>query len=172
MSIALGKYSYINEPYSTGYYNDVTIQGTNKKPSITIGRYTSIGKNLQFCLTHHNYKAVSTFPEFFGTFSRGNIDIGNDVWIGMNATIMDNVRIGNGAVIGAASVVSKDVPDYAIVVGNPARITKYRFSDDVIKRLKAAAWWDLEKDELYKLGINTKSLEEFLTSLELYKSTK
>lgn len=172
MSIALGKYSYINEPYSTGYYNDVTIQGTTNKPSITIGRYTSIGKNLQFCLTHHNYKAVSTFPEFFGTFSRGNIVIGNDVWIGMNATIMDNVRIGDGCVIGAGSVVSKDVPDYAIVVGNPARVTKHRFSENIIKRLKAASWWDLEKDELYMLGINTKSLDEFLTSLEIYKSTK
>ncbi|NLE05976.1 MAG: CatB-related O-acetyltransferase [Crenarchaeota archaeon] len=77
--------------------------------------------------------------------------IGNDVWIGHSALILPRVRsIGDGAVIGAGSVVVNDVPDYAIVAGNPARIIKYRFSDDAIAYLKSEKWWDLEVDDLMK----------------------
>lgn len=77
-----------------------------------------------------------------------DVEIGNDVWIGQEAMIMKGVKIGNGAVIGARSIVTQDVPEYAIVIGIPAKIIKYRFSDDVIEKLKAYPWWCLSPAEL------------------------
>lgn len=68
--------------------------------------------------------------------------IGNDVWIGHGALILPGVTIGNGAIIGAGAVVARDVPDYAIVAGNPARVIRYRFDPEVIERLNRIAWWD------------------------------
>ena len=74
--------------------------------------------------------------------------IGNDVWIGANAVIMPKVRIGNGAVIGAGAIITKDVPDYAVVVGNPARIVKYRYSELQIDALNRIKWWDWPEEML------------------------
>jgi virginiamycin A acetyltransferase len=68
--------------------------------------------------------------------------IGNDVWIGYEALIMPGVKIGNGAIVAARAVVAHDVPAYSIVAGNPARVVKKRFADDVIAALEAIAWWD------------------------------
>lgn len=83
--------------------------------------------------------------------SKGDVVIGNDVWIGMNATILSGVTIGDGAVVAAHAVVTKDVPPYAIVAGNPARVVKMRFSDDVIEKLLELKWWDwpIEKIRTY-----------------------
>ncbi len=80
-------------------------------------------------------------------FSKGNITIGNDVWIGYGAIILSGVCIGHGAVIGAGSVVTKDVGNYEIVAGNPARLIRKRFDDETITQLLALKWWDwpLEK---------------------------
>lgn len=77
-----------------------------------------------------------------------NVVIKNDVWIGLNSTILEGVTIGNGAIIGACSVVSKDVPDYAVVVGNPAKIIRYRFSKDQIHKLINLRWWKLDREEI------------------------
>lgn len=74
--------------------------------------------------------------------------IGNDVWIGYDALIMPGVKVGNGAIIAARSVVTGDVPDYAIVGGNPARVIRYRFDDDTITRLGALAWWDWPVEQI------------------------
>jgi acetyltransferase-like isoleucine patch superfamily enzyme len=126
MSLVIGYKSYINEPYYSGGY-DARIKNTDIKPDLIIGRYCSIGKNLQFVLSHHDYKHTSTHPLFSKQFSRGHIIIGNDVWIGLNVIMLDGVTIGDGAVIGAGAVVTKDIPPYAIVAGNPAKIIKYRF---------------------------------------------
>ncbi|MCB9772158.1 MAG: CatB-related O-acetyltransferase [Candidatus Omnitrophica bacterium] len=71
--------------------------------------------------------------------------IGHDVWIGANAVIMPGIKIGHGAIIGASAVVTKDVPPYAIVVGVPAKIIKYRFEPKIIERLLEIKWWDLDK---------------------------
>jgi serine acetyltransferase len=76
---------------------------------------------------------------------KGDIIIENDVWIGATATIMSGVKISNGAVIGAGSVVTKDVPPYAIVAGNPAKVVKYRFTEEQIEKLLSIAWWDWEE---------------------------
>ncbi len=109
----------------------------------------------------HRTDWISTFP-FMGFPSgwsnatqlqghptgKGPIIIGNDVWIGTGVTILSGVTIGDGAVIGANAVVSKDVPPYAIAVGNPARVVKYRFSSDVIETLLRISWWNWPDDEI------------------------
>lgn len=86
------------------------------------------------------------------------LEIGNDVWIGHNATIMPHVRsIGDGAVVGAGSVVNKDVPPYGVVVGNPGRVVRYRFSEERIQELLTEKWWEKDMDELKE------SVEDFQT---------
>ena len=132
--------------------------------SILMGRFCSLANKIYFIMgANHPYKNVSSFPfdlkkfveKIFGSvnpisFRRPNhyqIIIGNDVWIGQNATILGGVKIGNGAVVGAGAVVTKDIPPYAIVAGNPARVIKYRFDEETIKKFLAVKWWnwDLKK---------------------------
>lgn len=129
---------------------------------VLVGRYCSLGHRLVFEVgLNHNYREVSTYPfrdlklkDDTGTVNHYfesnhyQVIIGNDVWIGCDVTIMGGVRIGNGAVIGAGAVVAKDVPPYAIVVGNPAQIIKYRFSEDAIKKLQAIKWWNWPADQV------------------------
>jgi acetyltransferase-like isoleucine patch superfamily enzyme len=165
MAFRLGYKSYIDPPYFTGDY-DATIAGTSVKPDITIGRYCSIGKNLQFVLNHHNYKHSSTHPLFSEGFSRGHITIGHDVWIGLNVIMMDNVTVGDGAVVGAGAVVTRDVPPYAIVAGNPAKVIKYRFSPELIERFLRVKWWNYNEVDLLAMGMKTKTPSEFLETIE------
>lgn len=110
-----------------------------------IENYVSISSNVKFIIDGgHNTNYLSTYP-FEAMFlekkidsnitGKGSIIVESDVWIGMNNTILSGVKIGQGAVIAAGSVVTKDVPPYAIVAGNPAKVIKYRFSEDIIQRL-------------------------------------
>jgi acetyltransferase-like isoleucine patch superfamily enzyme len=168
MAFRTGYKSYINKPCFTGDYN-ATIKDTTIPPDIDIGRYCSIGKNLQFVMNHHDYKHTSTHPLFSTGFSRGHIKIGHDVWIGLNVTLMDNITVGHGAVVGACAVVTKDVPPYAIVVGNPAKIVKYRFSPEIIERFLRSEWWTYDEHELIRLGIKTQTPIDFLNTLEKAK---
>ncbi len=124
------------------------------KGNLTVGKFTSIAKGVCLYTRNHPYWKPSTSPIFYNaefvngaikddTVSFSKLEIGNDVWIGQYAIILPSCnRIGDGAVIGAGSIVTKDVPDYAIVVGNPARIFKYRFNEDEIAMLKRIKWWD------------------------------
>ncbi len=117
---------------------------------LQIGKYTSIADKVTFLINlNHNYKSVIQGSPSFFTESvnitirrKGTILIQNDVWIGHGVTILSGVTINNGAVVGAESVVTKDVPAYAIVAGNPAKIVGYRFSEDIIKDLNLIRWWD------------------------------
>jgi hypothetical protein len=79
---------------------------------------------------------------------KGDIVIQNDVWIGAKSTIMSGVKISNGSVVGAGSVVTKDVPPYAIVAGNPAKVVKYRFSEEQIEKLLSIAWWNWDEQKI------------------------
>ncbi len=119
-----------------------------------IGKYCAISWDTTINAISHPYDhlTVSAFPyvPYVGNFvqerkqSYQKVVIKNDVWIGANSVIMPGVIIGNGAIIGAGAVVTKDVADYAIVAGIPAKIIKYRFSKDLIKRLLELKWWDLD----------------------------
>ena len=125
-------------------YGEININCHSDKYVLHIGHCCSIGPEVLFVLSaDHSTKSISTFP--FKRYvlginedpgiSKGDIEIGDDVWIGTRATILSGVSIGQGAVIAACSVVTKDVPPYAIVGGNPAHIIKYRFDEATISRL-------------------------------------
>jgi virginiamycin A acetyltransferase len=123
-----------------------------------IGRYSSIAYGVRIVNHNHPLAFKGTSGLFFNPelglcdrwlVERNPLEIGNDVWIGVNAVIMPEVsRIGDGAVIGAGAVVSRDVPPYAVVLGNPARVVKHRFSEEVIARLLEEKWWEKELTEL------------------------
>lgn len=127
-------------------------------PKTKIGRYSSIASGVRIVNHNHPLQFKGTSGLFFnpalGLCDRWLVDhnpleIGSDVWIGTNAVIMPEVsRIGDGSVIGAGAVVSRDVPPYAVVLGNPARVVKYRFSEDVIARLLKEKWWEKDLSEL------------------------
>ena len=118
--------------------------------NIRIGRYTSISGNVHMdCGAQHRTEWVTTSPlnfHFFGSkedaFTFGDIEIGSDVSICEGAVIMGGVHIADGAVVAARAVVTKDVPPYAVMAGVPARVVKYRFPEDVIRRLLKLKWWD------------------------------
>ncbi|MBD0401509.1 CatB-related O-acetyltransferase [Flammeovirga sp. EKP202] len=129
--------------------------------ALKIGKFCAIAHGAKFIMAdaNHSTKGVSTFP--FAVFGSEwsdklpigeypfkqykDIEVGNDVWIGYNATIMPNVKIGDGAIIGSNATVTSDVPDYAIVGGNPAKVIRYRYTKDEIHLLKGLKWWDWER---------------------------
>ena len=100
--------------------------------------------------------------------TKGNVIIGNDVWVGYGATILSGVSIGTGAIIGAKSVVTANVPPYAIVAGNPARVLRSRFSETIITRLIASKWWELPRERLLMLMpiLLSNRVEDFLLTVE------
>lgn len=123
-----------------------------------IGRYSSIASGVRIVNHNHPLSFKGTSGLFFNPslglcdqwlVEHKPLEIGNDVWIGANAVVMPEVkRIGDGAVIGAGAVVNRDVPPYAVMLGNPARVVKYRFSEEVISRLLAEKWWEKDLSEL------------------------
>ena len=116
-----------------------------------IGRYVSIANNVTIGAGEHDLTEVSTSAWFYDEpleiLRRGECVIGNDVWIGVDSIIRRGVKIGNGAVIGANSFVNKDVPDFAIVAGNPARFIRYRFDEDKRAKISASKWWKKDLPE-------------------------
>ncbi len=137
-------------------------------PMTTVGRYCSIAKGARVIRTNHRIEFRSTHGFFFnsglgycpeGLMTYQPLSIGNDVWLGANSLILPHVqRIGDGAVVAAGAVVAKDVPPYAVVVGNPGRVVRFRFNQDVITKLLASKWWERRIDEL--------CLEEFCQPLQ------
>lgn len=153
-SASIDKFTKIGENTYVGDYSIIT--------KSIIGRYCSIGPYVTIGLGEHDIYKISTSSDFyeenvFEELTKDKVVIGNDVWIGTKATILRGVSIGNGAVIGANSVVTKNVPDYAVVVGCPARIIKYRFSEEKINTINNSQWWkyDLETAKQIHNKINS-----------------
>lgn len=141
---------------------------------VLIGRYCSLAHRIIFNIgLNHDYHRVTTYPfediEMMGgdklnhadSVNNNQIIIGNDVWIGSDVTILGGVRIGNGAVIGAGAVIAKDVPPYAIVVGNPGRIIKYRFPAEQIDRLQEIKWWYWPEEKIKEMLPSMGDIESF-----------
>ena len=120
-----------------------------------IGKFCSIANLVTIGAQQHNMESLTTFPfeEVMDAMPRRVTIIGNDVWIGSGAVIMAGVKVGSGAVIGAGAIVTKDVPPYAIVLGNPARVIRYRFPPPLVKELLETRWWDLPADVIRELPI-------------------
>ena len=159
----------------TGTYGNIIRRGVHN--SITIGNYCSIADG---CVCDggfgHNTKFVTTYPlsknlKNCGHLTghpvwKGDIFIGNDVWVGENSLIMSGVTIGDGAVIGARSIVTKDVPPYTIAVGSPAKIAKKRFRDDQIDKLLDIKWWNWDEQKIINNAhlLMSEDIDKFLTA--------
>lgn len=148
-----------------------------------IGSFCSIANNVKIGGAKHPIEWVGMSPVFysgrdsvkkkFSTFDRDedkHSTIGNDVWIGANAIIIQGVNIGNGAVIGAGSVVTKDVPSYAIVAGNPAKIIRMRFGEEIIEQLETIKWWELDDNVLAQCAIYIREPIKFIQEVKKINS--
>ena len=171
-NIIVGDFSYFAD---ADFEKHVTHHYDFYGDKLIIGKFCQIAKGVEFVMNGVNHKmnAVSTFP--FYIFEgweqnvpplsempiRGDTIVGNDVWIGQNATILPGVHIGNGAILGANAVVGSNVEPYAIVVGNPARPVRKRFDDELISLLQELKWWDLPIEEINKIIplLNDKDLD-------------
>lgn len=156
--IEVGEYTYYDDPDDPLSFERRAVLYGFGPERLVIGRFCAIGAGVRFLMPGANHADLgpSTFP--FGIFgepwaeqtmdlvmgapSRGDTVVGHDVWLGYQALILPGVRIGHGAVVAAASVVTAEVPPYAIVAGNPARVIRRRYADDDVDRLLRAAWWD------------------------------
>jgi len=162
-------------------YGNPIIKSWDEKTELKIGKFCSIAGNVQILLGgEHRKDWVTTYPftEFFEEakgigghpHTKGSITIGNDVWICQNAIILSGVTIGNGVVVGAGTVITRDIPAYAIAAGNPAKIIGYRFTDEQIYKLETIAWWnwDIERIKTQLPMLLSSRIDEFIE--ENYKS--
>ena len=166
-SIEIGDYTIYNDFVSDPRLfeqNNVLYHYPINHERLVIGRFCSIacGAKFLFNCANHSLKSLSSyiFPLFYEEWgldkadiatawdNRGDIIIGNDVWIGFEAVIMAGVHIGDGAIIGARAVVTKDVPPYTIVGGVPARVIRKRFDFATIEKLQALRWWDWPEERI------------------------
>jgi virginiamycin A acetyltransferase len=162
---SVGEYSYYADPVDpTGFerHNVLFHYGPDR---LVIGKYCALARGVRFIMgaANHRRTGVSTFPfPMFGgdwlahmnLFADrgfpGDTVVGNDVWLGYEAVVLPGVRIGDGAIVAAESVVATNVPPYAIVGGNPAQVIRFRFPPDDVERLLAVAWWDWPIDVVSK----------------------
>lgn len=164
--IEIGDYTYYDDPDGPEHFvaKCVLYHYPFIGDRLIIGRFCAIAAGTRFIMNgaNHAMSGLSTFPfnifgggweegfnpETWAKELRGDTVVGNDVWIGYDATIMPGVTIGDGAVIAAKSVVSRDVPPYAIVAGNPAQTVKRRFDDATVARLLAIGWWNWPPEKI------------------------
>ena len=160
--IEIGDFTYYHDfDDPLGFERNVRYLFPFENDRLIIGRFCAIAHGATFVMNGGNHRTdgLSTYP--FGIFGggwakalpqswpqHGHLVIGHDVWIGYRATLLAGISVGHGAVIGAASVVASDVPAYAIVAGNPARVRRYRHPPETIDRLLQLAWWDWPIDYL------------------------
>lgn len=166
-NVEVGEYTmyndFVNDPRDF-QKNNVLYHYPINRDRLRIGKFCSIACGAKFIFTSANHKlgSLSTypFPLFFEEWdldkanltdswdNKGDIAIGNDVWIGYEAVVMQGVTIGDGAIIGARAVVTKDIPPYTIVGGVPAKPIRKKFSDEIISRLLEIKWWEWPDEEI------------------------
>lgn len=168
-NIQIGDYTYYDDPVDpTGFErNNVLFNWPEFGDRLMIGKFCSIACGVQFIMgsANHRISSVSTYPfaVFGGAWAentpphlsqlpfKGNTVVGNDVWIGRECMILPGVKIGDGAIIAARSVVTKDVEPYTLVGGNPARLLKKRFDDEMTSLLLRLRWWDFAPERLVEI---------------------
>ena len=166
-NVIVGDYTYCNDPKGPSGYFDrhVFHHYSFIGDKLIIGKFCSIARDVKFLMNggNHDLHSLSTYPfqmfedgwdslrEVFNGAPlkipvhlplKGDTRVGNDVWLGLSATILPGVTIGDGSIVGAQSVVTRNVPPYTIVAGNPAKLIRKRFSDDVISKMEKISWWD------------------------------
>ena len=175
----MGRHTQLNPPYilhnvAIGDYTYLSRHAL--VANTTIGKFCSIGPNLCCGQGLHPTAGVSTHPMFYSPAKQNGVtlspepqftetkqtNIGNDVYIGANVFILDGVTIGDGAVIGAGAVVTRDIPPYAIAVGVPAHVIKYRFDPDTIQALLQRQWWNAPDSQLPEVAQHFWDIQAFL----------
>lgn len=159
VQIGIGSYGSCFDPVKTS-------------PNVKIGNYVSVASNVHFYTRNHAYWKVSTHPIFYNkvlgnlkedTVKNTRLEVGNDVWIGQNVVILPSCnRIGNGVVIGAGAIITKDIPDFAIVAGVPGKIIKYRFNEEQINKLNKIQWWSWRDDKIRKNSEDFEDINKFI----------
>lgn len=166
-NIFVGDYTYYDDPVDPTAFerSNVLFNWPEFGDSLYIGKFCSIASGVQFIMgsSNHRISSISTYPfnVFGGAWAentpphlsqlpfKGDTVIGNDVWIGRDSVIMPGVKIGDGAIIAAYSVVVKDIEPYTVAGGNPARPIKKRFDEELIELLLKLQWWDFEPEKLF-----------------------
>ena len=166
-NIIVGDYTYYDDnDGAENFEAHVTHHYEFLGDKLIIGKFCAIAKGVEFIMNGANHRmgSVSTYPfnimgggwekfalELGELPFKGDTVVGNDVWIGQNAVILPGVHIGDGAIIGANSVVGSDVEPYSVVAGNPARLLRRRFDDEMIELLLRLKWWDKDIQEINRL---------------------
>ncbi len=164
--ILVGDYTYYDDPVDSEHFEDhVTHHYDFVGDKLIIGRFCAIAKGVEFIMNgaNHRMASVTTYP--FNIMGggweksvpsmddlplKGDTVIGNDVWIGQNVTFLPGVHVGDGAIIGANSVVAGDIPAYSVAVGNPCRVTRMRFDEEMVAYLLALKWWDWPPEKIFE----------------------
>lgn len=177
--VVLGKYTKVLVPYflhNVGVGDYSVVSYNVHAANVTIGKFCSIGPNFCCGLGLHPSNGISSSAMFYSTSRLNGMTlskddkyvekkytiIGNDVYIGANVFVLDGVHISDGAVIGAGAVVTKDIPPYAVAVGVPAKVVKYRFDERTVKALLEKQWWNGSEEDLRKVERNFWDVEAFL----------
>ena len=165
-NIIAGEYSYYDDPDGAERFEaHVTHHYEFLGDRLIIGKFCAIARGVEFIMNgaNHRMDSATTYPfNIMGggweTFApelkdlpfKGDTVVGNDVWIGQHVTVLPGVHIGDGAIIGANSVVAKDIPPYCIAAGDPCRIIRKRFDDELIQYLLTLKWWDWDADKIFQ----------------------
>lgn len=161
-NIIVGEYTYFD---GQNFQRHVTHHYDFIGDKLVIGKFCQIGRGVEFIMNgaNHQMNAASTYPFYiFNGWKqdqpkkedlpyKGDTIIGNDVWIGQNVTFLPGVHVGDGCIIGANAVVASDIPSYSVVVGNPARIIRKRFDDEMIELLEKLQWWNKTTNQIQKI---------------------